>query len=103
LLKAGFVSRETNEEIVTILRPFLEEEVRYRFKKQLLDLGKSKSDLSACIIALKKHGYITDNIELRLNTIRDTLNASMHTLDDNALENIRSLAEQVLSIIYNDL
>jgi wobble nucleotide-excising tRNase len=99
----AFVSRETNEEIVTILRPFLEEEVRYRFKKQLLDLGKSKSDLSACIIALKNHGYITDNIELKLNTIRDTLNASMHALDDNALENIRSLAEQVLSIIYNDL
>jgi len=99
----AFVSRQTNNDIITTLRPFFEEEIRHRFKKQLLELGKFKSDLSECIVALKNNGDITENIEARLSTIRDTLNTPMHELGENALENTRSLAEDILNIIYHDL
>jgi wobble nucleotide-excising tRNase len=99
----AFVNRETNEDILTILRPFFEGEIRHRFKKQLLELGESKSDLSFCTAALRNNGYITNELEARLSAIRDTLNTPMHEIGDAALENTRTIAEQVLNVVYNEL
>ena len=62
----AFVSRQSNDEIITTLRPFFEEEIRHRFKKQLIELGKFKSDLSECIVALNDNGDITEEIGARL-------------------------------------
>lgn len=99
----AFVNRETNEDILTTLRPFFEEEIRHRFKKQLLELGMAKSDLSACTVALRDSGFITVELEASLSSIRDTLNTPMHEIGNDALENTRALAEQILNIVYNDL
>lgn len=99
----AFVNHETNDNILTSLRPFFENEIRHRFKKQLLDLGKSKEDLSICITALRDNGHITSELEARLSAIRDTLNTPMHELGFNALEDTRALADQIISVIYNEL
>lgn len=99
----AFINRETHDDIVTTLRPFFEAEIRYRFKKQLIDLGEVKSDLSTCIISLRNHNFITADIEARLNTIRDALNTPMHEIGDSSLENTRALASQILNLVYNEL
>lgn len=99
----AFVNRETNNDILTTLRPFFEGEIRHRFKKQLIDLGEAKSDLSVCTVALRDNGYITAELEARLSAIRDTLNTPMHEIGDDALENTRALAEQVINIVYDEL
>lgn len=99
----AFVDRETNEDMLTTLRPFFEEEIRHRFKKQLLELGEAKSDLSVCTVALRDNGFISVDLEARLSAIRDTLNTPMHEIGANALENTRKLAEQVLDVVYNQL
>lgn len=99
----SFVSRETNDDILTSLRPFFEEEIRYRYKKQLVELGRSRSDLSVCINALRDGRLITADLEARLNSIRDTLNTPMHELGGDALENTRALAGQILDVVYNEL
>lgn len=99
----SFVDREKNDDIFTSLRPFFEEEIRHRFKKQLLELGKSKADLSECIVALGENGDIATEVVARLSAIRDTLNTPMHELGDDALESTRSLAATILHTIYHDL
>lgn len=99
----AFVNRETNEDILTTLRPFFEEEIRHRFKKQLLELGEAKSDLSVCTAALRDNEFLDVDLEARLSAIRDTLNTPMHEISESALENTRALAEQVLNIVYNEL
>lgn len=99
----SFVARETHEDILTTLRPFFEEEIKHRYKKQLHELGHAKSDLSVCINALRDSNTITLALEARLNSIRDTLNTPMHELSAGALENTRALAQEVLDVVYNDL
>jgi hypothetical protein len=99
----AFVNCETNNDILTTLRPFFEEEIRHRFKKQLIDLGEAKSDLSVCTAVLRDNGFITAELEARLSTIRDTLNTPMHEIGGGALENTRALAEQLINIVYNEL
>ena len=99
----AFANRDTNDDIITLLRPFFEGEIRYRFKKQLIDLGQAKSDLSICINALRNNGFINDELGGRLSAIRDTLNTPMHEIGGGALENTRGLANQVLNVVYNEL
>lgn len=99
----AFVDRETNEDILNTLRPFIEEEIKHRYKKQLLDLGVSKSDFSVWITSLKDNNYITVDMEARLNSIRNSLNTPMHEIGSDALENTRSLAREILDVVYNGL
>jgi hypothetical protein len=99
----AFVNRETNNDILTTLRPFFEEEIRHRYKKQLVELGEAKSDLSVCTAALRDNGFITFELEARLSAIRDTLNTPMHEIGSDAIENTRALAEQVIDVVYNEL
>lgn len=99
----AFVDRETNEDILTTLRPFFEEEIRHRFKKQLVELGETKSDLSVFTAALRDNNFLDVEIEARLSAIRDTLNTPMHEIGGDALENTRALAEQILDVVYNQL
>lgn len=99
----AFINRETNNDILTTLRPFFEGEIRHRFKKQLIDLGEAKSDLSVCTAVLRDNGFITAELEARLSAIRDTLNTPMHEIGGNALENTRALADQIINVVYNEL
>ena len=100
----SFVDRETHIDIRTSLRPFLETEIRFRYKKQLVELGKSPlSDLSPCIEALKNNGNISPDVEARVSSIINSLNTPMHEIGGDPLENTRSLAEQILNIVYSDL
>ena len=99
----AFVEGSTNEDILTTLRPFFENEIRYRYKKQLLELGEFKSDLSVCTTALRDNNLMSFELEARVSSIRDTLNTPMHEIGSNALENTRSLAAEILELVYNGL
>lgn len=100
----AFVERETHDDLRTSLRPFIESEIRFRYKKQLIELGKSLfSDLSPCIEALKDNGNISSDVEAKLSSIINSLNTPMHEIGADAIENTRSLAEQILNVVYNDL
>ena len=99
----AFVQRETHDDVLTSLRPFFEEEIRHRYKKQLGDLRVTKEDLSVCTQALRDAGFMSVQLEARLSAIRDTLNTPMHEIGGDALENTRTLAADILDVIYNGL
>lgn len=99
----AFVERVTNDNIITELRPFFEEEIRGRYKKQLTDFGVSKEDLSICINVLNAEGVLSDTLAARLNALRDSLNTPMHEIGQDAVENTRSIANQILHVVYNEL
>ena len=99
----AFTSREKNDNIFTSLRPFLEEEIKYRYRKQLLELGVINQDLSDWISSLKDHSVISEALAVRLHAIRTTLNSPMHGDDDSVIENVRSVADQILDVVYDEL
>jgi wobble nucleotide-excising tRNase len=96
----AFVARETNNDILTTLRPFFEHEIRHRYKKQLQDLNVAKEDISVCTRTLKDNGIMSVDLETRISAIRDSLNTPMHELGDNGIDNTRSLATSILDVIY---
>lgn len=99
----AFVDRVTNDNIITELRPFLEQEIRIRYKKQLVDLGASQEDLSVCINKLQERDVISGELATQLHTLRNSLNIPMHEIGQDALENTRSVARQILDVVYNGL
>ncbi|MFV8868972.1 AAA family ATPase [Serratia fonticola] len=99
----AFVNRENNIDILTTLRPFFEEEIRHRYKKQLGELGCKKADLSVCTSTLRDNGFMTLQLEARLSAIRDTLNTPMHQIGGDAIENTRAIASDILDVVYNGL
>ncbi|WP_267750650.1 hypothetical protein, partial [Vibrio cholerae] len=60
-------------------------------------------DLSVCTAALRDHGIMTRELEARLSAIRDTLNTPMHEISGDAIENTRTLAGDILDVVYNGL
>jgi wobble nucleotide-excising tRNase len=99
----AFVEGHTHNDIRTSLRPFIENEIRFRFKKPLVDLGKNLNDISPCINALKDSGHITANVGIQLSSIINSLNTPMHEIGDDSIENTRALAKLILNVVYNDL
>lgn len=99
----AFVDRTTNDNIITELRPFFEVEIRGRYKKQLAELGVSRGELSVCINTLFNSGIISNALAAQLNALRDSLNTPMHEIGQDALENTRSIASQILDVVYNEL
>jgi wobble nucleotide-excising tRNase len=99
----AFVNCETNENILTELRPFFEGEIRYRYKQQLAELGHAKSDLSVCTAALRDAGIMSVPLEAKISVLRDSLNTPMHELGGDPLENTRAMATEMLTIVYDDL
>jgi hypothetical protein len=99
----AFVEGHTHDDIRTSLRPFIESEIRFRFKKPLVDLGKNLNDISPCINALKDSEHITADVEIQLSSIINSLNTPMHEIGDDSIENTRALAKRILNVVYNDL
>lgn len=99
----SFAGRATNDNIMTELRPFFEEEIRGRYKNQLIELGNSKDDLAVCINALRDNDIMSAALATELNAIRDSLNVPMHEIGQDAVENTRAVAVQILDVVYNRL
>lgn len=99
-----FVNRVSNCNVLTELRPFLEEEIRIRYKKQLTTLGVSKKTFHKRITALSDKGIISSALAKKLSNLRNSLNIGMHVLSSHStIEDVRSLAEETLNVIYDEL
>lgn len=99
----AFVDRAANDNIITELRPFFENEIRNRYKRQLMEFGVSRQDLSVCIDTLSDNRVISNELAARLNALRNSLNTPMHEIGQDAVENTRSIANQILDVVYNEM
>lgn len=100
----NFVNRGTQNNMITKLRPFIEDEMRQRYRLPLVSLNMTENDtFNDCIEALKTNGYIQSNVAVSLHDYRTTLNLPVHELDLWTLDDSRSYAEQMMNFIYHDL
>lgn len=99
-----FVNRGTQDNKITKLRPFIEDEMRQRYRLPLVALNLTESDtFNDCIEALKDNGHINDTVARSLHDYRTTLNLPAHELDLWTTEDSRSYAEGMMNFIYHDL
>ncbi|MBN2732167.1 MAG: AAA family ATPase, partial [Balneolaceae bacterium] len=98
-----FVERKHSKSIEKDLRVYLENEVRLRYQKQILDNSLSNKQFGELIDELNKIGAIKDEISYELHEFRKSLNADHHVIRDRPDEDIRSFGNEVLEFIYSKL
>ena len=99
---SAFINNEAQDNKILILRPFLETELRHRYKDQLRANGATlRTDFSVCIDTLKEHGIITEAVANEIHSFRTTLNPPMHVLMDMNIEDVRNTATNMMDLIYN--
>jgi len=101
---ATFISREHNEDISKILRPFLENEINLRFRKQIWDYKLENLQFKNIIDGLFENGVIKETTKDNIHSkFRIILNPEHHKLSEQNPEDIRNLAQDMMDFIYNDL
>lgn len=99
-----FVKRRTQDNKITMLRPFLECEMRNRYKLPLKNLNLDESHtFGKCIESLKDNGHISVETAASINGYKNSLNIPSHEIPSLNLENCRAQAEGMMEFIYSKL
>lgn len=99
-----FVNRNSQDNKITKLRPFIEDEMRQRYRLPLVTLNLTeRNTFNDCIDALMNNGYITPAVSRSLHDYRTTLNLPAHELELWTLDDSRTYAEGMMAFIYNEL
>lgn len=100
----NFVERRTQDNKITMLRPFLEVEMRNRYKLPLKNLALNESDsFGKCISSLEENNHISATTAASLNGYKDSLNIQSHELPFLNLDDCRTQAQNLMDFIYSDL
>lgn len=100
----SFIQRDTIDNKINKLRPFLENEVHHRYRLCIAEVGlNSKSNFGDCIQKLNDHNYISDRVANSLNEFRTTLNVPAHELELWSIEDSINYADQMINFIYREL
>lgn len=99
-----FIEFKTQDNKIKLLRPFLEAEVksRYRHHFKMLKLNDSNS-FGEHIKALKDNEIITPEIATSLEGYKDSLNIPSHELLLHSIDNCRAQAKDLMDFIYSEL
>ena len=98
----AFINNGTHDNKILKLRPFLETELRHRYKCQLISNGATlKTDFSVCIDILRDNQIITESVATEIHSFRTTFNPPMHVLIEMSLEDVRNIARNMMDLIYN--
>ena len=98
----AFVNNETQDNKILILRPFLETELRHRYKDQLRLHGATvRTKFSTCIDTLKENSIISESVAIEIHSFRTALNPPMHELMGMNIEDARNVATDMMNLIYN--
>ena len=99
-----FIERRTMDNKLTKLRPFIEDEMRQRYRLSLSKIGlNDRTSFNDCIEGLKNHDYISSTVAESLHDFRTTLNLPAHELELWTVDDSRSYAEQMMDFIYCEL
>lgn len=99
-----FIERRTMDNKFTKLRPFIEDEMRQRYRLSLSKIGlNDRTSFNDCIEGLKNHDYISGTVAESLHEFRTTLNLPAHELELWTVDDSRSYAEQMMDFIYCEL
>jgi wobble nucleotide-excising tRNase len=97
----AFINNQTQDNKILQLRPFLETEMRHRYKRQLIGLGLTgKTDFAVCIDSLSDNEHISEYIAREIHGFRNTFNPPMHILMQMNIEDSRNIAGEMFELIY---
>jgi len=96
-----FINRRSQDDIKSDLRPYLENQLKRVFNKQIIDFDIDNSNLESLIDSLKENDVITGTIKEKLHEFRKTLNPDSHIFTTNNDEDLRNIAKELIEIVHS--
>ncbi len=96
-----FINRRSEDDIKSDLRPYLENQLKRVFNKQIIDFDIDNSNLENLIDNLKENDVISDAIKEKLHEFRKTLNPDSHIFTTNIEEDFRNIAKELIEIVHS--
>lgn len=98
-----FIDGDSEEVTENEMRIFIEEYLKVVFAKYYKDNGLEKKKLGECIDELHSMRAISTKSKETLHRFRVNLNPESHTFKKSTIENNRSLADQILKFIFDNV
>jgi wobble nucleotide-excising tRNase len=99
----GYTERKHKGHIQGDLRVYLVNELKLRYRKQILNLSLEDAKFSELIDGLNENNIIRDETAYKLHDFRKSTNPSHHVIRDRPNEDILLLANDLLEFIYTKL
>ena len=99
----GFIERQHSEDILLMLRVFLENEIKSRYRKQISDHQLEKMQLGELLEALLHLGAIDEAKFQDLEEFRRSLNPDHHIWTSRSHEEKIGLSTDILNFVYTRL
>jgi len=96
-----FINRRNQNDVKSDLRPYLENQLKRIFYKQIIDFNIDKNNLENLIDGLKENGVITDSGKEKLDEFRKTLNPDSHIFTSNNEEDLRNFAKELIEYMHS--
>lgn len=100
---SDFIARKKSTPIDADLRVYLEEEIRARFRRDILNLQLSNVSLKELIDKLCENKCFSDEVKDKLNFYREDLNSPHHVWTKRTPDDWGSFADSMLTVIYEEL
>ena len=99
----GFIEHQHNEDVCQDLRIFLETEIKFRFRKQIIDNDLNNLSFKNLLDRLFELGNIDEPKRAELEEYRLSLNINHHTWADRSHEDKIALSADILECVYEKL
>ncbi|TQK07195.1 AAA family ATPase [Herbaspirillum sp. SJZ107] len=98
-----YINKKKSDPIQSDLRVYLEEEIKSRYRQQIFTLNIGNAALAEIIDNLHTHGCYPQQICNELHLFRQDLNPAHHKWDSRTPDDWASLAQDVLTLVYQRL
>jgi len=99
----NFAKRIHSNNIKSDLRPYLENQLKRIFCKQIIDFDINNNNLETFINDLSENNVITDVQKDKLNEFRQILNPDSHIFTTNNVEDVRDFAQEMLEYLHSNI
>jgi wobble nucleotide-excising tRNase len=99
----GFIERHHDEDVSRDVREFVEEELRFRYWRQVQALKPRPKNLNELIERLAESEAISDALHRKLDVYRVQLNGDVHGPVNSDTEQLRFLTQNIWDFVFNEL
>lgn len=100
---SDFISGNNNDDISKDLRVYFENEIRRRFKYQIIKLNIEKKKVKDIVLQLREESVINEEMKSEILNYLRMLNPEHHIYTDITSDEWRRNAEEILNFIFTKL
>ena len=99
----AYIDNKLDKDMYNDLRVYLEEELRIRFRKQLIDFSIPPATLGSMVDGLIENNLVSSDLAKKLGNYKKILNPGHHVFQNYNIETKKAFAYELIEFIYKNL